>query len=90
MPGECHLHIKTTPRGAETTYGNQMKLDNYVGKLVRLNQRPFDEIKIRAKRPSDMLENRFLVAEVSRGVHKLICYGANLRIVVGEADVVVI
>jgi len=36
------------------------------------------------------LENCFLVAEVSRGMRELICYGANLRIVLGVADAALI
>jgi len=67
-----------------------MNLEKYVGRIVRLNKRAFEEIKSRARRQGDVLENCFLVASVNRGVHKLICYGANLRIVVGVADVVII
>jgi len=67
-----------------------MNLEKYVGRIVRLNKRAFEEIKKRAKRQGNALENCFLVAEVSRGVHKLICYGAGLRIIVGVSDVVLI
>jgi hypothetical protein len=67
-----------------------MNLEKYVGRIVRLNQRAFREIAKRARDRSEALENCFLVSEVSRGVQKLICYGANLRIVVGAADVVLI
>jgi hypothetical protein len=35
-------------------------------------------------------DNCFLVAAVSREMKKLICYGANTRIAVGAADVVLI
>jgi len=63
------------------------KLEQYVGRIVRLNHEAFQEICRRAKRQGEALENCFLVAEVSRGMHKLICYGSNLRIVVGVADV---
>jgi hypothetical protein len=63
------------------------KLEQYVGRIVRLNQEAFQEICRRAKSQGEALENCFLVAEVSRGMHKLICYGSNLRIVVGVADV---
>jgi hypothetical protein len=63
------------------------KLDQYVGRIVRLNQQVFLEICRRAKNQGDALENCFLVAEVGRGMHKLICYGSNLRVIVGVADV---
>jgi hypothetical protein len=63
------------------------KLNQYVGRIVRVNQQAFQEICRRAKIQGDALENCFLVAEVSRGMHKLICYGSNLRIIVGVADV---
>jgi len=39
-------------------------------------------------RQGQVLENIFLVAGVSLGVHQLICYGANFRILVDIADVV--
>ena len=67
-----------------------MKLEKYVGRIVRLNRRAFQEIARRAKNHGATLENCFLVAGVSREMRKLICYGANLRIVVGAADVVLI
>ena len=67
-----------------------MNLEKYVGRVVRLNQRAFRELAARAKRQGETLENCFLVSEVSRGMQKLICYGANLRIVVGVSDVVLI
>ncbi|WP_301102848.1 hypothetical protein [Propionivibrio sp.] len=66
------------------------KLHQYVGRIVRLNKQVFQEFKNRARRKGEALENCFLVAEVSRGVQKLICYGANLRIVVNVSDVVLI
>lgn len=67
-----------------------MNLEKYVGRIVRLNQRAFREVAVRAKLQGKSLENCFLVSEVSRGMQKLICYGANLRIVVGVSDVVLI
>ena len=47
-------------------------------------------MKERAVRQGYALENSFIVSEVSRGVQKLICYGANFRIVVDAADVVLV
>lgn len=67
-----------------------MNLDKYVGRIVRLNQRAFQEIAKRAKSNGTALENYFLVSGVSRGMRKLICYGSNLRITVGIGDVVLV
>lgn len=67
-----------------------MKLERYVGRIVRLNQRAFQEILGRAKRQGLALENCFLVAGISHEMRKLICYGADLRIMVGASDVVLI
>jgi hypothetical protein len=78
------------PHRSKTPGSNPMDLEKYVGRIVRLNKRAFEEIKSRAKRQGHALENCFLVAEVARGVHKLICYGANFRIIVGVSDVVMI
>jgi len=67
-----------------------MNLDKYVGHIVRLNKQAFQEIARRAKERGIALENYFLVSGVSRGMRKLICYGANFRIMVGVADVVLV
>lgn len=67
-----------------------MKLNQYVGRIVRLNQRAFLKIAQSARNSGVALENCFLVARVSRGMRQLICYGANLRITVDVADVVLI
>ena len=66
------------------------KLHLYVGRIVRLNKHVFQEIKNQAIRKGYALENCFLVSEVSRSVQKLICYGANFRIVVSASDVVLV
>ena len=66
------------------------KLNHYVGRIVRLNQIAFHEIKERAVRQGLALENSFLVAEVNRKLKKIICYGANFRIVVSLSDVVLV
>ena len=52
------------------------KLQHYVGKIVRLNQQAFQQIRDRARRQGVSLENSFLVTEVRLGMKKLICYGA--------------
>jgi hypothetical protein len=66
------------------------KLDQYVGRIVRLNKQAFQKLKNQAKYRGQVLENCFLVTEVSRGVQKLICYGASLRIVVSVGDVILV
>ena len=65
-------------------------LEKYVGRIVRLKQQALHDVARRGKRRDEPLENCFLVAAVSREMRKLICYGANLRIAVGAADVVLI
>lgn len=66
------------------------QLQHYVGRIVRLNKHVYQEIKDRAIRKGHALENCFLVAGVRLGVQQLICYGANFRIVVDVADVVLV
>jgi hypothetical protein len=67
-----------------------MKLEKYVGRVVRLKESAFQEIARRAKRHGKALENCFLVAGISAEMRKLICYGADLRIMVGASEVVLI
>ena len=66
------------------------KLQHYVGKIVRLNQQAFQQIRDRARRQGVSLENSFLVTEVRLCMKKLICYGASFRIEVDVADVVLV
>ena len=66
------------------------KLQHYVGKIVRLNQQAFQQIRDRARRQGVSLENSFLVTEVRLSMKKLICYGASFRIEVDIADVVLV
>lgn len=75
---------------SSTNVGYEMKLNYYVGRIVRLNNYAFNKIRRSAKNQGVALENCFLVASVSRKMHKLICYGANLRITVEASDVVLI
>ena len=65
-------------------------LHAYVGKIVRLNRRIFLELKNRAARQGHALENHFLVTAVHQNFKKLICYGANFRVVVDASDVVLV
>lgn len=67
-----------------------MKLERYVGRIVRLKQNAFAALIARARRQGAALENCFLVAGIGREMSTLICYGADLRITVGVADVVLI
>ena len=65
-------------------------LDKYVGRIVRLNRSAFTQISHRTRQRDVVSDNYFVVAEIRRKMHQLICYGANLRIVVGVADVVLV
>ena len=65
-------------------------LKQYVGRIVSLHPATFREVAKRYKRSGEALENLFLVAEVSEGMRKLICYGASLRITVDVSDVVLV
>ena len=68
----------------------KIQLDRYVGRIVRLNHQVFNEMSKRTRLQGVSLENYFLVAEVSRQMRKLICYRANLRIIVGPSDVILV
>ena len=65
-------------------------LQPYVGRIVRLKNEAFLEIKRRARAHGLVLENNFLVAEVRQKVRQLICYGSRYRVVVHFADVVLV
>ena len=66
------------------------KLKKYVGRIVRLKQDVFLQIKARARHHGAALENSFLVTEVKAGVRKLVCYGNSYRVEVAIADVVLV
>lgn len=68
----------------------ERNIDKYVGRIVRLNQQTFREVSKRAIHQGVVFENCFVVAEVRRQKHQLICYGADLRIIVGASNVVLI
>lgn len=65
------------------------KLKRLVGRNVRLKLAAFQKLVANA-RPSRAIENFFVVAAVTGGMSQLICYGANLRVVVSLADVILI
>ncbi len=65
-------------------------LNNYVGKIVRLKEQAFAAIRDRAQRQGIVLDNCFIVAAVSRKLRKLVCYGANFRVLVGVGEIVLV
>ena len=66
------------------------KLDHYVGRIVRLKDHAYQQLIRRGRRFVEHQENCFLVAAVDRPVSRLICYGADRRIDVGPADIVLV
>lgn len=65
-------------------------LERYVGRSIRLHEPAYRDLVRQSKLDEDVLENYFLVAAVSTGLRKLICYGADQRILVGLAEVVLV
>ena len=65
-------------------------LQPYVGRIVRLKNETFQEIKRRAHANGLALENAFLVAEVRQKLRQLVCYGNRYRVVVHFADVALV
>ena len=71
--------------------GMSQHLEKYVGRIVRLNQLAFRQLSCNSKRRGvNPPDNYFVVAAIHRRMRQLICYGANLRIVVGVSDVVLV
>jgi len=66
------------------------KLDYYVGRIVRLKDQAYQQLVRRGRRFVAHQENCFLVASVDRQLSRLICYGADRRIDVGAADIVLV
>lgn len=62
----------------------------YVGRLVSLNPDVFRTVTQQGRCKGTRPENRFIVAEVSRKMGKLVCYGANFRVAVGVSDVALV
>ena len=68
-----------------------LSLDKFLGRNVRLTPKAFNEVSRRAVDDDGVLsENLFVVAQVDRGLHKLVCYGKNHRVVVATADVILV
>ena len=64
-----------------------MRLDGYVGRVVRLKQDSFQPVARRARRQGISVENRFIVASINGEMGKLICYGADFRVAVSATEV---
>ncbi len=67
-----------------------MKLDEYVGRIVRLRKHAFKDVARFDLERGVSVQNRFLVAKVSAGKRELICYGENLRVTISARDVVLV
>ncbi|SBT10253.1 hypothetical protein PROAA_40014 [Candidatus Propionivibrio aalborgensis] len=65
------------------------KLKALVGRYVRLKYRTFEKLVMPAGKPG-ALENLFVIAAITHGMNKLVCYGSNIRVVVSLSDVVLI
>lgn len=65
------------------------KLSSLVGRYVRLKMPEFRKV---AKQDSNSpgLENLFVVAAITHGVNKLICYGGGYRVAVAPCNVVMV
>lgn len=66
------------------------RLEHYVGRIVRLKDQARQRLAGRRKYLAEDQENCFLVAAVDRQMRRLICYGANLRIDVVPAEIVLV
>ena len=83
--------VAPEPKIAILGAGMSQHLEKYVGRIVRLNQSAFRQLSCNSRqRGVNPPDNYFVVASIRRQMRQLICYGANLRIVVGVADVVLI
>jgi hypothetical protein len=66
------------------------QLNIYLGRNVRLDHDAFQASRCRAIRAGYDLENCFLVSEQSASVDRLICYAANVRVVISAARVALV
>lgn len=66
------------------------KLERYVGRIVRLKEQAFRKVPGRRKYAAVDQDNCFLVAAIDRQMRRLVCYGANRRIDVCPAEVVLL
>lgn len=63
------------------------KLQDYVGRLVRLRPAIFARLANEARRRGAAVENSFIVASVRTARNKLVCCGAEQCLLVSPADV---
>lgn len=63
------------------------KLQDYVGRLVRLRPAIFVRLANAARRRGVVVENSFIVASARTACNKLVCCGAEQCLLVGPADV---
>jgi len=83
--------VAPEPKTAILGAGMSQHLEKYVGRTVRLNQSAFRQLSRKSRqRGVNPPDNYFVVADFRRQMRQLICYGANLRIVVDVADVVLV
>ena len=54
-----------------------------------MKYRTFEKLVMPAGKPG-ALENLFVIAAITHGMNKLVCYGSNIRVVVSLSDVVLI
>lgn len=66
------------------------RLEKYVGRIVRLKQQTYARVAARWRTSLGDDDNCFVVAAIDRQMRRLICYGANRRIAVVPADVVLV
>ena len=65
-------------------------LQRYVGRLVQLRPASFRAFLASTRQRGRALENRFVVGSAIRRQHMLVCYGANLSLLVAPADVLLV
>ncbi|MBL8451031.1 MAG: hypothetical protein JNM32_14060 [Dechloromonas sp.] len=65
------------------------RLQHYVGRMVALRQATFRRLAEKAARSGEILENRFIVSAVNRGM-QLICYGGSLCVTVPASEIVLV
>ena len=54
-----------------------------------MKYKTFERAVRHARRPG-VFENLFVVAALTRGMNKLVCYGSNIRVIVSLSDIVLI
>ena len=65
-------------------------LGKYIGRVIRLRPAAFIDTMKRIGRTGQDLENRFLVAAINLKRKRLVCYGAQMRLLVAPCEVVLV